>query len=276
MCKREWYVSETKDSLSGLAAGGGLPYGYAGPCKRMRLFGRLLFLFSFGTGALERNVHPGIRTARGRASFPDASAYLLVPVKTDTRTFLNKRFTRVGIPFVVFLFLYAFLPAAWGEFSWAEAWTNVKQAGINFIPRESHLWFVYMMLGLYLVMPVISPWLAKVGKREERFFLGLWAFTLCFYWLRDILGPVFGECWWNPYPLFYYVSGFIGYVLLGHYIRTCLHWSRRKIRRVCVPVLIACYVFGMWQFYHRSFLVSTPQELEMHWQNDTIVAGLMS
>lgn len=205
-----------------------------------------------------------------------ASAYLLVPVRTDTRTFLNKRFTRVGIPFVVFLFLYAFLPAAWGEFSWAEAWTNVKQAGINFIPRESHLWFVYMMLGLYLVMPVISPWLAKVGKREERFFLGLWAFTLCFYWLRDILGPVFGECWWNPYPLFYYVSGFIGYVLLGHYIRTCLHWSRRKIRRVCVPVLIACYVFGMWQFYHRSFLVSTPQELEMHWQNDTIVAGLMS
>ena len=32
----------------------------------------------------------------------------------------------------------------------------------------------------------------------------------------------------------------------------------------------------MWQFYHRSFLVTTPQELEMHWQNDTIVAGLMS
>ena len=63
-------------------------------------------------------------------------------VYSDTRTFLNKRFTRVGIPFVVFLFLYAFLPAAWGEFSWAEAWTNVKQAGINFIPRESHLWFV--------------------------------------------------------------------------------------------------------------------------------------
>lgn len=32
---------------------------------------------------------------------------------------------------------------AWG-------WTNVKQVGINFIPRESHLWFVYRMLGLYL------------------------------------------------------------------------------------------------------------------------------
>ena len=205
-----------------------------------------------------------------------ASAYLLVPVKTGTRVFLKKRFTRVGIPFVVFLFLYAFLPAVWGEFSWAEAWANVKQAGINFIPRESHLWFVYMMLGLYLVMPVISPWLDKVGKREELFFLGLWAFTLCFYWLRDIFGPVFGECWWNPYPLFYYVSGFIGYIILGHYFRTHVRWSARKTLAICLPVLVVCYVFGMYQFYHRSFLVTTPQELELHWQNDTIVAGLMS
>lgn len=205
-----------------------------------------------------------------------ASAYLLVPVKTDTKSFFRKRFTRVGIPFVVFLFLYAFLPAVWGEFSWAEAWANVRQAGINFIPRESHLWFVYMMLGLYLVMPVISPWLAKVGKKEELFFLAIWAFTLCFYWLRDVFGPLFGECWWNPYPLFYYVSGFIGYIVLGHYIRTYLNWSARKILAVCVPVLAACYVFGVWQFNHRSFIVSTPQELEMHLQNDTIVAGLMS
>ena len=43
-----------------------------------------------------------------------------------------------------------------------------------------------------------------------------------------------------------------------------------------MPVLAACYVFGVWQFSHRSFIVSTPQELEMHLQNDTIVAGLMS
>jgi surface polysaccharide O-acyltransferase-like enzyme len=205
-----------------------------------------------------------------------ASAYLLVPVKTGTKAFLKKRFSRVGIPFVVFLFLYAFLPAVWGEFSWAEAWGNVRQAGINFIPRESHLWFVYMMLGLYLVMPVISPWLAKVGRKEELFFLGVWVFTLCFYWIRDKFGPVFGECWWNPYPLFYYVSGFVGYIVLGHYIRAHVRWPERKTVLVCVPLLIAFYAFGLYQFYSRSFVTETPAQLEMHLQNDTIVAGVMS
>ena len=205
-----------------------------------------------------------------------ASAYLLVPVTRSTGDFLRKRFARVGIPFVVFLFLYAFLPALWGEFTWAEAWANVKQAGINFIPRESHLWFVYMMLGLYLIMPVISPWLQKVGKKEEGFFIGLWAFTLCLYLFRHFFGPVFGECWWNPYPFFYYVSGFVGYIVLGHYIKEHIHWSTRKTCLVCIPVLVACYAFQVWRFYQRSFMVDTPAELEMHLQNDTILAGIMS
>ena len=205
-----------------------------------------------------------------------ASAYLLIPVKRTTGDFLKRRFTRVGIPFVVFLFLYAFMPAIWGEFTWAEAWTNVKQAGINFIPRESHLWFVYMMLGLYLIMPIISPWLEKVSRKEEGYFLVLWAFTLCLYILRDKFGPVFGECWWNPYPLFYYVSGFVGYIVLGHYIKEHIDWSVKKTLAVCIPVLLSCYAFGVWQFHHRCPIVDTPAELEMHWQNDTIVAGLMS
>ena len=205
-----------------------------------------------------------------------ASAYLLVPVTRSTGDFLRKRFSRVGIPFVVFLFLYAFLPALWGEFTWAEAWANVKQAGINFIPRESHLWFVYMMLGLYLIMPVISPWLQKVGKKEEGFFIGLWAFTLCLYLFRYFFGPVFGECWWNPYPFFYYVSGFVGYIVLGHYIKEHIHWSTRKTCLVCLPVLVACYAFQVWRFHQRSFMVDTPAELEMHLQNDTILAGIMS
>lgn len=165
---------------------------------------------------------------------------------------------RAAACLMVFLFLYAFLPALWGEFTGAEAWANVKQAGINFIPRESHLWFVYMMLGLYLIMPVISPWLQKVGKKEEGFFIGLWAFTLCLYLFRYFFGPVFGECWWNPYPFFYYVSGFVGYIVLGHYIKEHIHWSTRKTCLVCIPVLVACYAFQVWRFYQRSFMVDTP------------------
>ena len=42
-----------------------------------------------------------------------ASAYLLIPLRTDTKTFFRKRFMRVVIPFVIWLFMYAVLPGLW-------------------------------------------------------------------------------------------------------------------------------------------------------------------
>ena len=72
------------------------------------------------------------------------------------------------------------------------------------------------------------------------------------------------------------VSGFVGYIVLGHYIKVHINWSVKKTLAICIPVLLACYAFGVWQFHHRCPIVDTPAELEMHWQNDTIIAGLMS
>ena len=67
-----------------------------------------------------------------------ASAFLLVPVKTDMLSFYRRRLSRVAVPFVAWLVLYAVLPAAWGEWGWGESWANLRQVFINFVPRESH------------------------------------------------------------------------------------------------------------------------------------------
>ncbi len=124
--------------------------------------------------------------------------------------------------------MYAVLPGLWGEFSNEEVKNNLSHIFINFIPRASHLWFIYMLLGIYLIMPVLSPWLERVSRREEEVFLGIWLFTTLFWHAHEIFGDVFGECWWNPYPLFYYVSGYVGYVVMAHYIRKYLDWSTKK------------------------------------------------
>lgn len=62
---------------------------------------------------------------------------------------------RVVIPFVIWLFMYAVLPGLWGEFSNEEVKNNLSHIFINFIPRASHLWFIYILLGIYLIMPVL-------------------------------------------------------------------------------------------------------------------------
>lgn len=141
---------------------------------------------------------------------------------------LPQTFHACGNSFVIWLFMYAVLPGLWGEFSNEEVKNNLSHIFINFIPRASHLWFIYMLLGIYLIMPVLSPWLERVSRREEEVFLGIWLFTTLFWHAHEIFGDVFGECWWNPYPLFYYVSGYVGYVVMAHYIRKYLDWSTKR------------------------------------------------
>lgn len=205
------------------------------------------------------------------------SAFLLVPVKTDTYTFFKKRFTRVLVPLLVFLPVYAVLPALWGAQNWADAGKELLHSYVNFPVSGSHLWFVYMLLGLYLIMPIISPWLAKISKKEELLFLGIWLFTCTFYRLRPLLGDaIFGECWWNPNAIFYYVSGFVGYILLAHYIRVHLKWNRMKIFKVCIPVLLLLYALCFLSANYYSTRATAPAVLEQDWQNLTPIAVAMS
>ncbi len=205
-----------------------------------------------------------------------ASAYLLVPLKTDTFTFFKKRFTRVVIPFLIWLGLYSVLPAIWGDFSWAEAGANLRQVYINFIPSASHLWFIYMLLGIYLIIPVISPWLEKVSRREEEVFLGIGLFTTLFWHFHEGIGDVFGECWWNPFPVFYYVSGYVGYVVMAHYIKKYIHWSTKKSMLIGGASLMVGYAYCVYSFYTRSFTVEAVRSLEMSWQTTSIAPVLMS
>jgi hypothetical protein len=104
--------------------------------------------------------------------FVMTSSYLLLPVKGEGMAFIRRRFVRVGLPFAVWTLLYAFIPY-WGteDMSISE---NLSRLVFNFMPHAGHLWFVYMILGLYLIMPIISPWLERVSQRGERMFIMVW------------------------------------------------------------------------------------------------------
>ena len=205
-----------------------------------------------------------------------ASAYLLVPVKSSLLDFFRRRLSRVFIPFLVWLVLYAVLPSLWGEWSMEESIANLSQVLINFIPRESHLWFIYMLLGIYMIMPILSPWLEKCSRRDEQVMLGIWLFTSLFWRLHEAYGDIFGECWWNPWPTFHYVSGYVGYVVLAHYIRTYIHWGTSKTLRICLPLFLLSWGWCIYSFYTRSFYVDQVSSLEIDWQTTSFAPLVMS
>lgn len=221
--------------------------------------------------------------------FVIASSYLLFPVGTDMGTFFKRRFTRVLVPLLVWSLLYAVIPL-YGTENYDVA-ANLKQWIFNFPAQAGHLWFVYMLAGLYILMPMLSPWVERLGKKEEEIFIALWAVTTVLPLLRPIAANLtggnallYGEANWNRCGAFYYVSGFVGYLLIGHYFRKWvkeLSWA--KTLRYALPCLIFGYVIIAGGFFWRmpgNFPVEGPIDIavymELTWCFDTLGVALQS
>lgn len=227
------------------------------------------------------------------------SSYLQFPLKYSSGEFFRRRAVRILIPFALWTIVYAF--------AYGRPVENFRDLIFNFNYAAGHLWYVYMLIGLYLLMPLLSPWAEKVGKKELQFYLGLWLFTTLIPLIRDwaagvpptviygpsglprqALYPLWGEASWNAYGVFYYFSGFIGYLLLGLYFRKFvgeLSWG--KTLATAIPSFLAGFAISFGGFLRRVFatdggifpaegLVEKAVWWETTWCNDTIGVVLMT
>ena len=205
--------------------------------------------------------------------FVMTSSYLLVPVKGSGMEFLKRRMQRVAIPFVVWSLLYAAVPM-WGSGGEVAIGTNLSRLALNYMPHAGHLWFVYMLLGVYIMMPVISPWLEQVSQRGERWFIALWLLSTAVPFLRLIAAKsgaeeVWGEASWNEFGMLYYTSGFVGYIVVAHYIRKYIDWSTRKTLAIALPMFIIGYLIVTLPFYNQlgdTYPISGGIELAIAWE----------
>lgn len=228
-----------------------------------------------------------------------ASSYLQFPIHYSTGEFFRRRAVRILIPFIIWTTVYAFV--------WGAPAENFRNLLLNFNYSAGHLWFVYMLIGIYLLMPILSPWAEKVEKKELQIYLGIWAFTTMIPLIRDwaaggsvsviygpsglprqALFPLWGEASWNAYGTFYYFSGFIGYLLLGLYFRKFVgEISWKKTLFISIPSFLAGFAVSFAGFIRRVMetsdgifptggLVEKAVWWETTWCNDTVGVALMA
>lgn len=162
----------------------------------------------------------GIFNSISRISVPlfiMISGYLLLPMKQKTTEFFKRRFTRILFPFIVWSVVYTVYFTINADGLIGEWLRRVSL--IPFTYQAEHLWYVYMLIGLYLLIPIITPWLQAVSKRELEAYLLLWMLTSFLPYLRLWIPSIGADTYFNPSPTFYYFSGFAGYMLLGYYLR---------------------------------------------------------
>lgn len=206
--------------------------------------------------------------------FMIVSAYLLVPMKEEQTTwqFYRQRFTRILPPFFIFMILYSTLPMVWGQINGETSLKDLSRIFLNFPTLAGHLWFMYPLISLYLFIPMISPWLNKATAKEERFFIGLFLFSTCIPFLNRWAGEVWGQCFWNEYHMLWYFSGYLGYLVLAHYIRVHLTWNRSTRLITGTVLMVVGAILTIYSFYIQAIpgeILATPV-IEIGWAFCTI------
>lgn len=207
---------------------------------------------------------------------------LLLPTKGDTSTFYKKRITRVLWPFLIWSVLYNLFPWITGvlglspevildffPYSGEEATAQsfgvsmgyIAEIPFNFSLLDVHMWYIYLLIGMYLYLPIFSAWVEKASDKAKLWFLAAWAVTTLLPYYNEFVSPyLWGACSWNSYGMLYYFAGFNGYLLLGHYLRK-LDWSVSKILAIGLPLFLAGYAVTFFGFRHITTLPEYSDEL---------------
>lgn len=193
---------------------------------------------------------------------------LLLPVNAEIRPFYKKRIGRIIVPLIfwsiVLPILYFFYlnygvtttspQIDMNDHTLTATLKKLYMFIFNFNFDTIPMWYLYMLIGLYLVMPIISAWLKQASKKDIRLVLYIWGITLVLPYIK-MLAPVLGYtgnygnmgllgiCDWNDYGTFYYLSGFIGYLILAYYLtKYPVAWSWKRTLGICIPMFLAGYI----------------------------------
>lgn len=140
------------------------------------------------------------------------SGALLLGYQQEDVSFLRRRLKRIVLPLVFYTFIYLLSgalkdvhgilehPAAFLVASW-----NALLNGVSY-----HLWYVYMLIGLCLFLPVLNAWVRQASRRHLEIFLVIgFLFMLNNQPFLDQLLPNIDG---------HYFLGYGTYFVLGYYL----------------------------------------------------------
>lgn len=165
-----------------------------------------------------------------------SGALLLNPAKADESisVFFKKRFNRLGLPLIFWTALY---------FIWSFGVRGTPFTSFNIIQgllsgAYPFLWFLYLLVGLYLVTPILRVLVRHIDRGKFTFLLVVW-------FAGTVMIPAIHTFTAFEYnPVMFVFTGWIGYFLLGVYLpNTRMH---RRITCLGVVLGLLAAIVGDW------------------------------
>ena len=168
---------------------------------------------------------------------------LLIPQEIGIKTFMQKRLKRILLPFlfwsvvyVVFSFVNDTATTHYSFFDIVKICCSKVKSGAYY-----HLWFVYMLIGMYLIIPILKKWVKSCTEKDLIYFLVIWVIVLFFTY------PIVNK--YMPKIEIHFFTGFVGYLVLGYYLFTKPVENMKNMRKISLVMIIAGILitaFGTW------------------------------
>lgn len=180
------------------------------------------------------------------------SGALLLSKDKDLLPYLKNRFVRIVLPFLFWSLIYS-LVISLDVFNKNDTTTSSVSFSDfllykgYFKQHAYHLWYVYMILGVFLVAPMLRKWIKSASENEILYFLIIWIITV----LLDL--KYFSIFKLNIQLTFF--SGYMGYFILGYYLSIKKFEEIPLIKNsiaIIIVLLIAFTAYG-------TFILSTKK-----------------
>jgi surface polysaccharide O-acyltransferase-like enzyme len=197
---------------------------------------------------------------------------LLLPKEYELGDFLKKRFVRIVYPFAFWALMHIIMNLALriqsGEVH------NFKGALANIAVKISggiayHYWYVYLIIGIYLFLPIIGKWIRNSTEKEIQYFLLLWIITVL------LEQTVFAGFRYFT-QITYYFSGSLGFVVLGYYLTkyTFLPAITRNSTWLMVVLILSVVFTAFGTYYLSATSGKSVQTLYSYFTINVILATL--
>ncbi len=185
-----------------------------------------------------------------------SGSFALEKYNGNLKDFFSKTFKRILLPFIFWSIVYLFFYH--GKDLVGNQTTASQKTDFVFRQLLSgtavHLWFVYMILSMYLLFPLLSKFVKYCSRQEMFYFLGLWLLCLIMTPLLTNYETDFDSS---------YFTGFIGYLLLGNY----LFKEERKLGNGWMWLL---FIVALGYTFFGTYILSNRS----HAMDETLLASL--
>lgn len=144
--------------------------------------------------------------------FVTITGALLLPKEETTGAFYKKRFPKLFYPFafwtLIYIVYYFYRYTNFSVLSMTQIMSIAKDRILH--GANAHLWYLYMIIGLYCSIPFLRKIIKSASNREIEIFLMFW-FLSMFVQYKIFRNYV-------PSIDLTFFSGYVGYLVLGYYL----------------------------------------------------------